>query len=37
VDEGVAYRDAQSQRTIEKLGSTCLTLSAELSLVRERE
>jgi hypothetical protein len=37
VDEGVAHRDAQSQRTIEKLGSTCLTLSAELSLVRERE
>jgi hypothetical protein len=37
VDEGVPRRDAQSQRTIEKLGSTCLTLSAELSLVRERE
>jgi len=37
VDRGVAHRDAQSQKTIEKLGSTCLTLSAELSLARERE
>jgi len=37
VNEEVAHRDVQSQRTIEKLGNTCLTLSAELSLARERE
>jgi hypothetical protein len=37
VNEEVAHRDVQSQRTIEKLGGACLTLSTELSLARERE
>jgi hypothetical protein len=37
VNEKVAYRDVQSQRTIEKLGGTYLTLSTELSLAKERE
>jgi len=37
VYEEVAHRDAQSQRTIRKLGSACLTFSAELALVRERQ
>jgi hypothetical protein len=37
LNEEVAHRDVQSQRTIEKLGSACLTLSTELSLARERE
>jgi hypothetical protein len=37
VDEEVAHRDARSQRAFEKLSSTYLTLSVELSFVRERE
>jgi hypothetical protein len=37
VNEEVAYRDVQYQRTIEKLGGACLTLSIELSLARDRE
>jgi hypothetical protein len=37
VNEAAAHRDAQSQRTIEKLAGAALTLSAELVLARERE
>jgi hypothetical protein len=37
VNEEVAYRDVQSQKTIEKLGGARLALSTELSLARERE
>jgi hypothetical protein len=37
VNEEVAHRDIQSQRTIEKFGGACLTLSTELSFTRERK
>jgi hypothetical protein len=37
MNEEVAHRDVQSQKTIEKLGGAYLTLSTELSLARERE
>lgn len=37
VNEEAAHRDPQSQKTFEKLSGACLTLSAELSLVREHE
>ena len=37
INEQIAQRDAQSARTITKLGKSCLALSAELTLARERE
>ena len=37
MNEEVAYRDVQSQRTIRKLSSSYLTLLVELLLARERE
>jgi hypothetical protein len=36
-DEAVAHRDTENEKIIRKLGDICLTLSAKLKLVEDRE